>query len=405
VEEFDVIVVGGGPGGSTCAAFLGREGHKVLLVDKAHFPREKTCGDAISGKSLTVLKELGLPPEVEKVAHAKIYGLTFSSPNNTILKIPMKDPERNYGYVVRRELFDNVLFRNAKKYVKTLEQFQVTDLIKEGDKLVGVKGIDLLTNTQKEIRAKIIVGADGATSVVAQKLGLFDVDESHHCVALRAYYEGVEGMDNTIELHFTEGIVPGYFWIFPAGHKGFANVGIGMLTKDMKKRKVNLKETMFKEIAENPLFKERFAKARLASEIKGWNLPLASKMRKMAGNGWVLLGDAASLIDPFSGEGMGNAMISAKIAFRTISKAIRLNDVSEKILKEYETELRKELKDEVGMSYNLQRLGKYKFLLNFVIGKAAKNKEVRDQISGMLINEEAKKGFVSPLFYVKLLFS
>ena len=405
MEEFDVIVVGGGPAGSTCATFLGREGYKVLLLDKAKFPRDKTCGDAISGKSLSVLKELGLPAEVEKVMHAKVYGVTFSSPNSRVLKIPMKNPETSYGYVSPREVFDNVLFQNEKKYAKTMEQFQVTDLIKEGEKIVGIKGMDLVKKTPYEFRSKVVVGADGATSVVAQKLGLFEMDDEHHCVALRAYYEGVDGMDNTIELHFTENLIPGYFWIFPAGHDGYANVGLGMLTKDVKKRKINLKEVMFKEIEQNPLFKDRFKNAKLVSEVKGWNLPLASKMRKMAGDGWILIGDAASLIDPFSGEGIGNAMTSGKIGFRTISKALRLSNTSSQVLSEYEAELKKEIKDEVAMSYKLQQLGQHKFLLNLVIDKASRNKELQDQISGMLVNEEAKKGFMSPLFYLRLLFS
>lgn len=405
VEEHDVIIVGGGPAGSACAVFLGREGYDILLIDKANFPREKICGGAISGKSLTVLKELGLPTEVEKISHAKVYGLTFSSPNGRVLKIPMKDPQNNYGYVSKRVDFDNVLFQNAKKYVKTMEHFQVTDIIREGDKVVGVKGTDLKTNKPYEFRSKVVVGADGATSIVAQKLGLADVDEAHHCIALRAYYEGVKGMDNTIELHFTESLLPGYFWIFPAGPDGFANVGLGMLTKDIKKKKINLKEVMFKEIEQNPLFKERFADAKLVSEVSGWTLPLASKMKKMAGNGWVLIGDAASLIDPFSGEGIGNGMTSGKIAFRTISKALRVGNTTEEILREYEMELKREIKEEVGISYTLQRLGKFKFLLNLVIDKASRNKELQEQISGMLMNEEAKKSFVSPLFYLKVLLS
>lgn len=212
-------------------------------------------------------------------------------------------------------------------------------------------------------------------------------------------------MKEMIEIHFTKTVLPGYLWIFPY-EDGTANVGVGMLTKDIKKHKINLKELMEREIHENPIFKERFANAKLITEIKGWNLPLGSKIRKhVAGDGWVLLGDAASLIDPFSGEGMGNAMTSAKIAFRTISRALRLGAYSEKILHEYEEELKRELKDEMAMSYNLQRLGKHQFMLNFVIGKAMKNAEMRDRISTMVINEEAKKGFVSPLFYLKLLFT
>lgn len=404
-NEYDVIIVGAGPAGSSCAMFLGREGNKVLLIDKAKFPRDKTCGDACSGKSVGVLRELGLLPEIEKAAHGKIYGVIFSSPNGTILEVPVGEGKAG-GFVCRREILDNILFKAAKKYasVNTLEEFTVTDLIKEGNQVVGVIGIDK-NGKQQQLRAKIVVGADGASSVIAQKVGVFELDEAHHCTAIRGYYDGVTGMKEMIEIHFTKTMLPGYLWIFPY-EDGTANVGVGMLTQDIKKYRINLKELMEKEIHENPIFKDRFANAKPITEVKGWNLPLGSKIRKhIAGDGWILLGDAASLIDPFSGEGMGNAMTSGKVAFRTISRAIRLGVYDEKVLHEYEAELRRELKDEMNMSYNLQRLGKHQFLLNFVIGKAVKSAEMRNQISTMIINEEAKKGFVSPLFYLKLLFT
>jgi len=250
-----------------------------------------------------------------------------------------------------------------------------------------------------------VVGADGAMSTIAQKLGMFEVDPNHHCLAVRGYYDGVTGMKDVIELHFTKTAIPGYFWIFPY-EDGTANVGLGMLTKDVKSKNVNLKELMEKEITQNPSFKERFQNARLISEIKGWSLPLGSKIRKhIAGKGWLLLGDTASLIDPFSGEGMGNAMTSGKIAFRTISRALRLGAYSEKILGEYEQEIHNELKKELEMSYMLQRLGKNEFLLNLVIDKAARNPEIRKELTTMIVSEEAKKSFSSPMFYLKLLFS
>ena len=402
-NEYDVIIVGAGPAGSTCAMFLGREGNKVLLIDKAKFPRDKTCGDACSGKSVGVLRELGLLPEIEKAAHGKIFGVIFSSPNGTVLEVPGKDAKAS-GFVCRREVLDNIIFKGAKKYANTLEEFTVTDLLREGNQVVGVTGIDK-DGKQQQFHAKIVVGADGAASTVAQKVGVFELDGKHHCTAVRGYYDGVTGMKEMIEIHFTKTVLPGYLWIFPY-EDGTANVGVGMLTDDIRKHKINLKELMEREIKENPIFKERFANAKPITEVKGWNLPLGSKIRKhIAGDGWVLLGDSASLIDPFSGEGMGNAMTSAKIAFRTISRALRLGAYTEKILHEYEEELKRELKDEMSMSYSLQRLGKHQTLLNLVVGKAMKNAEMREMISTMVVSEEAKKGFVSPLFWLRVLFT
>ncbi|PIN98259.1 MAG: geranylgeranyl reductase [Candidatus Diapherotrites archaeon CG10_big_fil_rev_8_21_14_0_10_31_34] len=410
-EEFDVIVVGAGPGGSTCASFLAKNKVNVLLLDKAVFPRDKTCGDGISGKSLKVLKELGLKEKIKSVKHGKIFGVTFSSPKGTVVNIPFPEKagktgvsSKGEGYAVKRIFYDNFLFQNSKSFgVKTIEGFTVNSLIKDGEKVLGVKGTDSKGN-QKEFKSKMVVGADGATSIVSKSLGLNKIDFNHHITALRTYYSGVKDLKGTIEIHFIDSMLPGYFWIFPV-EEGIANVGAGIITKDLKKNKVNLQQAMFDAIEKDPLFKERFKDAKMVSPVKGWTLPLGSKRKKISGNGFLLVGDAASLIDPFSGEGIGNAMTSGKIASETILKALKENNFSAEFLKQYEEILWKEIGQEIKTSFMLQRLGRIRFLLNFLIDKAAKKKEIQEVISGMLANEEAKKEFVSPLFYLKLLFT
>jgi len=410
-EEFDVIVVGAGPGGSTCASFLAKNKVNVLLLDKAVFPRDKTCGDGISGKSLKVLKELGLKEKIKSVKHGKIFGVTFSSPKGTVVDIPFPEKagktgvsSKGEGYAVKRIFYDNFLFQNSKSFgVKTIEGFTVNSLIKDGEKVLGVKGTDSKGN-QKEFKSKMVVGADGATSIVSKSLGLNKIDFNHHITALRTYYSGVKDLKGTIEIHFIDSMLPGYFWIFPV-EEGIANVGAGIITKDLKKNKVNLQQAMFDAIEKDPLFKERFKDAKMVSPVKGWTLPLGSKRKKISGNGFLLVGDAASLIDPFSGEGIGNAMTSGKIASETILKALKENNFSAEFLKQYEEILWKEIGQEIKTSFMLQRLGRIRFLLNFLIDKAAKKKEIQEVISGMLANEEAKKEFVSPLFYLKLLFT
>jgi len=409
-NEFDVIVVGGGPAGSTAASFLAKNKVNVLLLDKAVFPRDKTCGDGISGKSLKVLRELGLTEKIEALSHGKIFGVTFSSPKGTVIDIPFpkKAVKGNYatksgtGYAIKRINYDNFLFQNAKAFgAKTIEGFTVSGLIKDGEKVLGVKGTDSKGN-EKSFKSKIVVGADGATSVVSKSLGLNKIDFNHHITALRAYYSGVKDLKGTIEIHFIDSMLPGYFWIFPV-EDGIANVGAGIITKDLKKKRINLQKEMFEAIENSPLFKERFKDAKMVSPVKGWTLPLGSKKKRISGNNFLLAGDAASLIDPFSGEGIGNAMTSGKIASQTILKALKENNFSAEFLKEYETNLWNEIEAEIKTSYLLQRLGRIRFLLNFIVDKAAKKKEIQEVISGMLANEEAKKEFVSPLFYLKLL--
>ncbi len=405
--SYDVVIVGGGPSGSSTAMFLKKNGvNNVLLIDKARFPRDKICGDAFSGKSVGIAKELGILKDFGKVPNEGVYGVIFSSPKGTIIDIPFPGSERKTqtkpGFVVKRINGDNVIFQNAKKMVDTLEDFTVTDLILENDFVAGVKG-KTKDGKEAEIRAKIVVGADGTSSVVAQKVGQGILPPEHQVIATRGYYKGVTGMTGNIELHFVNEIMPGYFWIFPLDN-GWANVGLGVLTSEKQKRKLDLKKTQEEIIANNALFKERFKDAKIDEQgIKIWTLPLASHHRKNHGNGWVLVGDAASLIDPFSGEGVGNALTSGKFAAKHIAEALKKGDVSEKSFDIYDKELWDTIGPEIKTSYNLQKLGTKKWLLNFVIDKAAKKPKVRAAISGMLANEEAKKETISPLGLLKLI--
>ncbi len=398
-NEFDAIVVGAGPSGSTAAAFLGKMGHSVLLLDKAKFPRDKTCGDAISG-SLKTLEELGLAPTIEKSPHAKIKRILFSSPNQNVLSINFK----GMGYCVRREVYDNLVFEKAKEHCTAMEEFTVTGLVMKEGFVKGIKGIPK-GGKEQEFLAKIVVGADGAHSVVAKQTGLLDLDPKHTLTAVRCYYKNVKETTDAIELHFVDDIIPGYFWIFPL-EDGLANVGLGMVMEDFKKKNWKMTDKMFEIIEHHPLFKARFEGSELvAGTVKGWTLPVGSKRRKAHGNGFVLAGDAAGLIDAFTGEGISNGMRSGEIASKWIDKALKENDFSENFFKGYEDDVWAALGDKLETSYKLQKMGRHKFLVNLVVKKASRSKQIQDTLREMMDNSERRKNLANPLFYLKLLFS
>ena len=216
-------------------------------------------------------------------------------------------------------------------------------------------------------------------------------------------------MTEDIEIHFIDDLLPGYFWIFPLDN-GLANVGAGMIESDLKgingRKKVNMKEVTYRIMREHPMFKERFKNAKeVPGSFHGWLLPLGSKRRQLAGDGWMLLGDAASLIDPFSGEGIGNGMVSGRLAAKIATKALAKRDVSRATLTEYETLLWDQIAHELDMSYKLQKLGRHKWLLNLVIRRAATKPKVRELISDMLADREKKEALGKWGFYVKLLFA
>ena len=403
---YDAIIVGSGPAGTTAALYAIRLGLNCILLDKAVFPRDKICGDALSGKSVRILNELGLLEEVSKLGGSEINRITFGSPKNKIFDVYLTGTENTdqikKGFVIPRKIFDNFLFEKADAVTDTRQGFAVQDLIFEKDCVVGVRG---KTNNgdEEEIRAPLVLGCDGPTSIVARKLGVYEMEMEHTSVALRCYYEGVEGLTDQIELHYVKELNPGYFWLFPAG-EGRANIGLGLSKNDAKKEKRTLRQIL-DELTKTEYFKDRFANARKLEKPVGWNLPLGSIHRKNHGNGFMLLGDAAGLVDPFTGEGIGNAMVSGKYAIQVAAKCRETGNFSKSALTQYDQLLWGEIGSELRTSTKLQNLARYRFLLNFVINRGERNEEVRDIISGMLANEIPRDELSSPMFYFKILFS
>lgn len=398
---YDAVVLGGGPAGAIAAMYLKRLGKNVLLLDKARFPRDKVCGDAQGRKAARIMKELGIYEGYERLPGQKIYGITLSSPNGTQVYLDVAQrTEPAPGYVHTRMVFDNFLFQCAKERLET-RVFNATELVIEDGFVKGVAGTNE-HGEQEQIRANLVLAADGANSMVAIKTGLNKNPDDHHLVALRAYYKNVKGMTDRIEIHLIKTLLPGYFWIFPLPN-GEANVGLGMIKSDMQKKKIDLRKSIVKEIEENPLFKNRFKGAELVGPIVGWNLPVASYHRKCYGNGFLLLGDAASLIDPLSGEGIGNAMISGKLAAQIAAEALRAKDYSEKFLQKYDKMLWDEIGDEIMTSYRVQRLGKrFPHLIDKLLVKSSQDEEFRKRVEKLLPYTGGRKEIGSKEFIAEL---
>ena len=384
-EIFDAIIVGAGPSGAIAAMYLAKAGKNVLLIDKANFPRDKICGDAQGRKAAAILKELGIYEDYTKIPGQKIYGIVISSPNGKSIDLDVEDRKNPApGYCHKRQIFDNYLFESAAKTFKVkFKVFNATDILIEDGKVSGVIGKNE-SGQDETLRAKIILGCDGANSIVARKFNLNKNPSEHFLVATRGYYKNVRGMSDRIEIHMIKDLIPGYFWVFPLSDNE-VNVGLGMIVKDKVEKGVNLVSAQNKVIAENPLFKERFKDSKLQGQIVAWNLPAASWHRKCYGNGFLLLGDAASLIDPLSGEGVGNAMISGRVAAAVAVEALQKNDFSENFLKKYDIELWKIIGEEVKASYRLQKIGKmFPHLINVLVEKASTDPKFRAELEKRL---------------------
>ena len=330
-EKFDIIICGAGPAGTTCALALGASGLKVALVDKNNFPRDKICGDAIAAYVPKVLHTIN-PAYAEALlnfsAKEKVNTIRIVSPNRKVLDISYGED----GFISKRIEFDNFLLELVKQlpHVKlfldtTIHNVRIDDYggyIDAGENIM--------------LEAQLIIGCDGEQGLVRKKLTNTELDPKHHAAAVRAYYKNVKNIPKaTFELHFLKNVIPGYFWIFPLPDNQ-VNVGLGLLSKIVSERKLNLRQEMLRIIETNPSLKERFEGAEMISEIKGYGLPLGSRKTTISGNRFMLCGDAASLIDPLTGEGIGQAIISGRYAGWQAIKCFEKNNFSASFMRQYD---------------------------------------------------------------------
>ena len=408
---YDAIVVGAGPSGCSCALFLANAGREVLLVDKVpSFPREKVCGDAFSGKSIGVARELGVLEALGKKPHGIVRGLALISPNGKRVDVPFPNAEGMpfSGYTIARMDTDHSFFSAAEAHPKIslLPGFSTEELLREGGAVSGIAGTRFSDKARLSFRSRVVVGADGAASAVSRLLRLPSQPLEHVYSGVRGYYTGVEGLGENIELFFIDGVLPGYLWIFPMAG-GRANVGLGILSSDLNRGRKHPNVILNEAIGKHPSIAPRFKNALLDGRIGGWAIPLGSYRKKCFGSGWALVGDAASLVDPFSGEGVGNALCSGKYAALAIGEAIGKSPgsapLSEESLSGYGRLLADYIYPEMVDSYRLQRACRSRFLLNLFIGKAADKPEARQMLVNMVNSDEERKKTQSPLFYLKLL--
>ena len=336
IETFDVLILGAGPAGATCALRLRDSGLKVLLLDKAIFPRDKICGDAVGGRSMKVLAGIcpelaedirALPEKSDSRRTRMDFGLARSFEISWVLE----------AYCCRRVDFDNALLEGVKKYAPETtirEGFLVNSLEKvEAAYVVGNKA------SGRYFKTRMLVACDGTQSFVAKTLNGSKIRLKDHAAAVRTYFSGVKGMvaDRT-EIFMLPQFAPGYLWVFPITDK-ISNVGFGMLSDSISRKKVNLKAQLQAFIQASPELRERFADSEQLGKLEGFGLALGSHRPRMSGDHFLLAGDAASLVDPLSGDGISNAVVSGRVAAETVVAAFAQQDFSAAFLKRYEKEL------------------------------------------------------------------
>ena len=410
MEKADILIIGAGPGGATAALQLNKLGLPCVLVDKAIFPRDKVCGDAIGTKGIHVLNQIN--PEIINSFHKSnkpknIHGIRFMvAHNDTIVDIPLaQSPEAfklNPSYVATRVDFDNHLVEAVKKcpLIDFREAINIAHIEKTATGFVvsdktGVFKMD----------CKMLLVANGAQSQFARKYAGIEKELPHYAGGIRAYYNNVADLhqDGYLEIHYLKEYVPGYFWIFPLPNNR-ANVGMGMRSDYLSKDKLNLRKTLQTIVAEHPVLKKRFQGATLEDKIVGFPLPFGSKMYSISGDNFMLIGDAAHLIDPLTGEGISNAICSGSFAAEQAKKCFTKKDFSADFLKAYDLKIAKILGEEMKSSYQVQRFLSLKWLMPLFVDVLLKSKKLRAMASQMYVNVPFRKNLTKPFFWLKLIF-
>ena len=352
-HDCDVLVIGAGPSGSSCAYWLAKAGHDVVLVERKAFPREKTCGDGLTPRSVRQLQDMGLAQEL--AACHRYEGLRSHGFGRSLeLPWPPVPGLPRYGYVVTRKDLDAMVADHAAKAGAVLwEHTEAAEAIMDGQALRGArlvaKGED---GRSGRVRARYVVVADGANSRFGWSIGNQRNRSYPQGMALRGYWTSPRHdepwIDSWLDLRDQAGnAMPGYGWIFPLGD-GRVNVGVGLLTTSAKWKGANTTQMLEafcsfvpKSWGINP--------ATCLGPATGGRLPMGLSVGPRSGPTHLVVGDASGMINPFNGEGIAYGYETGRLAAIVLGQALSSNDPGE--LRLYE----QRLQAEYGLYYRVAR--------------------------------------------------
>ncbi len=336
---FDVVIVGAGPSGSACAYWLAQAGWSVCLIEKKQFPREKTCGDGLTPRSVHQLAQMGLEPALVAGGH-RYNGLRAFGFGATLeMNWPDHPVFPNYGYTITRFNLDGLVADRAVSHgAVLLSGVEAVGLLEPTESTTGgLKGAagflvkEKETGLTAEIRGRYLVAGDGQNSRLGRELGTARNRSWPMGMALRGYYTSDRHdepwIDSHLDIRDPKGdVVPGYGWIFPLGD-GRVNVGVGLLSTGGAWKGVNTTKLQEYFVAQTSdawgLTDET-----CCGPATGGRLPMGLALGPRVGANTMIIGDAAGTVNPFNGEGIAYAYETGRLAAGVLAEALLANDPS-----------------------------------------------------------------------------
>lgn len=352
--DADVIVVGAGPAGAATACALARDGLDVILMDRRPFPRDKACGDGVPPGSVEILNSLGMADRIREAQFNAVSTIRLGSPSGRTWDASFR-PRRQGSqfYIAPRFQFDALVKDHAVRSGARFVCGNVKGPVFSGGRVAGVRAA---TETGEAVyRSRVVVGADGATSVIGRALRPTPRPPLHRrSVAIRGYADGIDADSRRVEFYFYRRFLPGYGWVFPLG-EGRANVGVIMRADRYRESGASL-ERLLGEFMETPAMAGRLDRGGRVGDLASWQLPNAGPgPDRNAFDGALLVGDAGGMVDPLTGEGIHNALVSALLAARAVAVAVRAGDASLKRLESYDRRCREVLGPLLARSHRVHR--------------------------------------------------
>lgn len=323
--EFDVVIVGAGPAGAAAGIELRRAGRSVLALDRARFPRPKTCGDALSNRAVRIVVDLGAGARLDAAPHTLVTGSAACFSDGTRIERSYATP----GMIVGRTDLDDALRRTLEETGAVVrEGVAAKSLLVEGGVVRGVECEGGVT-----FRARCVIAADGYGSIARERLGARERRGRALAISSTAYFEGVAPLGRAgFAEHWLDPDLPcGYGWIFPPV-AGVSNVGVYLRADAYEARGERLSRLLERFLERQAA---RFSGARRLGPVRTWSLPLAGALRRWGGAGLLAVGDAASAIDPLTGEGIWQALHTGRLAGRAAAAALRDGEVTDATARRY----------------------------------------------------------------------